>query len=142
MATINISIPDELQDHMERFKLDWPSVALAAFRQVVMIETYKERGDLDIEGIVRLRASRGEQGAYEEADGVADGRQWALSFAEYDELKRVASIRGKAAPWGEALFRLIGEAGWYDEQLFGERDRSGAYAAGFVKGAGEVFDKV
>ena len=79
--------------------------------------------------------------------GFTDGREWATEMASFREAKNVAGLRGSV---GDLTVSVIWQAANPDlteaefwEQACGpdyEGDVNDAYAEGFLRGVGEVYD--
>ena len=143
MARMNISIPDELKASMDKLSINWSAIAQDSFTHAVEIAKLQESNmELDA-GIARLRESKKRNSEREHADGVADGKQWALDCAEYDDLKGCAATLDLAENNGDAasyLFGLIQERGLDIDQ--GAREIEDDYALGFLEGAVQVYRQV
>ena len=92
-------------------------------------------------GLVRLRASRGNQTEHDRAKGVALGKDWALNQAEFEEVSRVVKlaeshqqITAKAVNWA-----ICDNDQYNIEDMFDDSNAPDAMAEGFVEGATAIF---
>ena len=154
MARMNISVPDTLYEKMKAFDhLNWSSVAARAFEAQIKMEKSKEVS-MEEASFERLRASRDQVGASNEAAGVVAGKVWALRHATYADLERVISLDLSnvddpsqaaylvgAAILGEKPLneRLLGE---HMFEVLGRQKPSVAEINGFIAGAIEVYANV
>ena len=104
-------------------------------------------------GIERLRASKKQNSEREHAEGVKFGKEWALEHADYDELQRVSVLResnnGEEVE-GYHLTLAINDDGDPNnseieetmDRVIGVEYPSISMVAGFIEGAGEIFDEV
>lgn len=145
MATrINLSIPNELKERMDRMNdVNWSKVAQETFEMKVQINELKGNDMAETAGIERLRASKKTNTEREEAEGIVLGKQWALESASYDELVKVAAMFG-AEPNADTLASACGYDDTYQcmHTLFDDSEPSCGLLEGFIKGATEVFRKV
>lgn len=159
MARLNISIPDELKDAMDQIDYNWSGAAQVAFTRVLEIERLKKEGkDMDA-GLMRLRDIKNADSEREKAEGFADGQNYALEHADYDELENITrwheSIKANSEQsnavgllnnWLEiwANERSI----FYPSKSASQSGRSSFsdvgvnYAFGFYEGAASVFTKI
>ncbi len=139
MARMNISIPDDLKTRMDQVDLNWSSVAQEAFTSALEIATLKEQAMNTEAGISRLRTSKKANFEMEAAKGVAEGKQWALEEAEYEDVERIAGLTDRIEDEGDAKELLIeATTDDYGRGMFDD-DISDGYAEGFIKGVAEVF---
>lgn len=151
MARINLSIPDELKEQMDTFPDEnWSRVAQEAFATHLLITQLKGT-DMQAAGIERLRASKRTNSEREHAEGVELGKEWALNYAEYQDLEAVAklgeSIGGEWCAPGAAFHVLeaIGADGnSYEDtvNMFETDEPSDELIEGFIQGAAEIFAHV
>ena len=159
MARLNISISDELKDAMDQIDYNWSGAAQVAFTRVLEIELLKKEGkDMDA-GLMRLRDIKNADSEREKAKGFADGQNYALEHADYDELENLASWHEsiKANREQDTAVELLNN--WLDiwaneRSIFYPSasaskashsscsDVSVNYAFGFYEGAASVFSKV
>jgi hypothetical protein len=150
-ARINLSIPDELKERMDKFPdINWSRAAQDSFETQINIHELKEKNMTTEAGLARLRASKKTNTEREEAEGIATGKAWAIDQADYDELRRVAALsesdtEENAISLATAI--MGDEQSWRDaaecmESLFGAKEPSDDLIAGFIQGAAEVFDEV
>ena len=95
----------------------------------------------DQEGIERLRESKLEIASRDDGDGVAMGKKWALNYAAFDELERVADLDVSQQITTDDVRCAIASEDWRDCNPFGDK-LNDDIAAGFVKGAIEVLSQV
>lgn len=92
MARMSIYVPDALKATMDEFgDANWSGVAQRAFEDEINQQSWRKDGTMET-AIERLRASKA---AYVQAtvgDGKDTGRHWAMTSAEYSELRRLASL--------------------------------------------------
>lgn len=153
MARINLSIPDETKEQMDKFPSEnWSKVALEAFLTRIKLLKIQEV-DMDAAGLERLRASRASNGEREYAEGVQQGKRWALHKAQYDELKRVADLADvefdvTARDLGAAVMDELDVSSANEglEYAFSQEFRiawpSDERVNGFIEGATAVFNEV
>jgi hypothetical protein len=140
MATLNISLPDELKSRMDQVKgVKWSRVASEAFEIEVRIRTMDTE---NIENaIVRLKASQAKCSKTDFADGRNDGQSWAKEDAEWSELVKMSRIPEQSRNLDGLWTALKDAFDWekeYEmlEQLFGMDSKpTEAYVAGFIEGA-------
>jgi hypothetical protein len=151
MATLNISLPDDLKERMERVSgVKWSRVAAEAFEREVKSRTL-EGTDMTA-AIERLKASRAKSEENDRQSGIEAGKAWAMREAEWDVLCTVACLdeddpnceEGAGfGLWG--ILHKQGYEGRYLAELFGCEgldDLSDASAAGFIIGARLVKEEV
>jgi hypothetical protein len=150
-ARINLSIPDELKERMDKLAdVNWSKVAQDSFETQIIIYELKEKNMTTAAGLQRLRASKKTNTQREEAEGIAAGKKWAIEHAEYDELMRVSNLDTSneinSMELAQAVINDDGASGqevvWCLERLFGATEPSVDLIAGFVQGAREVFREV
>lgn len=90
MATLNISLPDDLKARMDSAGANWSAIARRAF-ELHLNSTARTEGDMDA-AIARLRASKQKIEEKERPEWTELGRKWAMDEAEYDELRRMAEL--------------------------------------------------
>ncbi|MEF8709527.1 MAG: hypothetical protein V5B38_11845 [Candidatus Accumulibacter propinquus] len=122
------------------------------------VEINKLKGlNMQAAGIERLRASKQQNTEREHAEGVNLGKNWASEDAEYDQLQRVATLRGDYRTDGKMYCSMFAKAidgmdedyqpRWDEiqetmEQVLDTKIPSDDMVRGFVEGAGEVFDLI
>lgn len=153
MARINLSIPDGVKERMDGHPgVNWSQAATEFFSaKLNEIESTKEVMNMT-DAIARLKASKAKYEDETKAQGHNDGVEWAMKYAEYDELcrlskhyEKVESGVGGAKPVERnAELEHIVTDHKYDIELFDESAPIDApsYLAGFVAGALEVFSEV
>lgn len=91
MATLNISLPDELKMRMDATNENWSAIARRAFE--LQLKSTMSIGDDDMNAVIeRLRASKQKIEEEQRPVWIEGGRKWAMEAAEYDELERVAQL--------------------------------------------------
>lgn len=151
MARINLSIPDETKEQMDRFTGEnWSKVAQDAF--VTRLNILKLKGiDMEAAGIERLRASKAKNAEREYAQYFEEGKQWALESAEYDEARRVADLDdvGDCFTADSVVASILGDLGIDShlrrvtkETIFGTLEPSDEAVSGFVAGVTAVINQV
>jgi N-methylhydantoinase B/oxoprolinase/acetone carboxylase alpha subunit len=156
MARINLSIPDDMKVRMDQsLEENWSAVAKEAFAHRLEINKLKG-SDMQAQaaGIERLRASKQKNTEREHAEGVNLGKKWAIEYAEYDQLRRVANLRERYRTDGEMDSSLLtlaindydqlssGDIAEMMDEVLDTQKPSDSMVVGFVEGAGEVFDCV
>lgn len=157
MARIGIYIPDELKARMDQVEhVNWSATAQRAFEVEVNLKEVLMSTEDSV--VARLRASKVKEDEAEQVAGRKIGQKWARDWAEYGELKRVATYQH----WDETpeevypsqLLCLIfavddrREIDTSDERelwqllLDREVEPEPAWVEGFVEGVGEVWDEV
>jgi len=143
MASLNLSLPDDLKERMSAANLNWSALAKEAFINALDIEDMKATGKIREAGIARLRESKRKNTEREHAEGAAAGREWALDAAEYDDLKPVADLADEERDdVADALCHTLHEASYDIEACLGTINPSEAFAEGFVAGVAEVLAEV
>lgn len=148
MARVNLSIPDELKEAMDKIVgVNWSEVARQVFDREV--RKRKRIEGMDKNSIVeRLKATYEDQKEAEIDNGRRAGERWAAEKAEFTELKELERIDDDAA---EALFHWS-----FDDTVFERWDREDfwesakvklgdvtpAFCEGFVEGAMDVWNSV
>lgn len=149
MARINLSIPDELKSRMDTLNLNWSAIAQTAFSNAIQTAALKdfsadERCLFTDVGLFRLRELKAQNVQVQYAEAIHEGRQWALHIAEYEDLRLLAALRDVIAEKGNAAryfnewdssCEVRGGRAWVNAD-------NDAWAEGFIKGAGEIFDLV
>lgn len=113
MATLNISLPDELKMRMDANHENWSAIARRAF-ELQLNSTMKVGADME-SVIERLRASKQKIEQEQRPEWTKEGREWAMEFAEYDQLQRAAKLANEVANFPDAdellaaLFLAINE---------------------------------
>lgn len=151
MATIRLSLPDEVAQEMDEFKehsssrINWSAIALDAFRDYMNSNrTYGENMEEVRERLLSSKAR------YEKElldSGLEHGREWAKSFAEYEELERLSKAEDTPECFPD-LFGLVSPGGDGDDygefirltvgENLQEFDKE-AFCKGFANGATEIF---
>jgi hypothetical protein len=146
MATMNISLPDELKERMEGIAgVKWSRVAAEAFEREVNSRTLK--GNDMQAAIERLKTSRVKVEETDRQSGIECGKSWAMKDAEWDQLVAVAELDEASLSAG-LLFQQLAEFGYDDDEacsVFAKSDDeevSDAEAVGFVIGARMVKEAV
>jgi hypothetical protein len=150
----NVSIPADLERRMrecsDAHKVNWSQVAARAFEEELRYFEIRTKGDGKMSSTVeRWKRDFEEDQKAGREQGFTDGREWAAETATFKEARRVAALRGRVlddtpdAIWRAACpeDNLAHHEFW--EQVTGpdyETDVDDAYAEGFLKGVGEVFD--
>lgn len=150
MARINLSIPDETKEQMDRFAGEnWSKVAQDAF--ATRLNILKLKGiDMEAAGIERLRASKAKNSEREYAQYFEEGKRWALNEAEYDEAKSVAELNDVGAFTADSVIAsILGDLNMdgylrrmKKEDIFGQHEPSDSAVDGFVAGVAAVFEKI
>jgi hypothetical protein len=163
-----VSVPTDLKDRMAQYPdVNWSRIAVLAFEAELgrIASSKKEQHMTDV--IQRLKASKSKSMSESRQRGLADGKEWATRFAEFDNLTRLAMGRemcpnpddyleslktaaGDRRTGGEVFAQQVMGIESYDEaaeQLFGEDYDMGLltnheYLYGFACGALEVWDQV
>lgn len=147
MARISVSVPDEMKAEMDSlgYRVNWSGVAQAAFDLEIQRCRWPKEPDMS-DVIERLKASKTEFEAREQAEGQQDGRKWAMDKADYEELQTVAGMElwRFQSPFWSAFDRLLGlddraDSFWTD---WDPKKPSDPYVQAFVEGAGEVWSEV
>ena len=141
-ARINLSIPDELKERMDKLNgVNWSRVAQEAFETKSTICELRGQNMNQEAGLVRLRASRGNHAQHDRAKGVELGKDWALNQAEFEEVSRVVNLmEGKQQITANAVNWAICDNDQYNlEDVFDDANASDAMAEGFVEGAKAIF---
>jgi hypothetical protein len=141
-ARINLSIPDELKERMDKLtNVNWSKVAQEAFETKSTIVELRSQNMNQEAGLLRLRASRGNQTEHDRAEGLALGKDWALNQAEFEEVSRVVKLaEGEQQITAEAVNWAICDNDQNNfEDVFDDANASDAMAEGFVEGAKEIF---
>src|SRR5215212_4053502 len=108
MATVTISLPDDLKTRMEHVeRVNWSETAGLAFEAAVAHPVARKEPTMD-PVIERLRTSKGKYAVSQLAEGEKAGREWAEMHAEYEELERISKIN----PDEEGVLEALVEA-WY-----------------------------
>lgn len=151
MARINISIPDELKEKMDKWvNENWSSVAQDEFNRHIKLLEIKEV-DMTEAQLERLRQSRDKHYQKSHAEGVELGKEWALNSADFDEIERVVDmangINAVIDAGGEINFiSELTEALQYGdaeiEEIFGTRTPSDEAIEGFIEGVLEIKDAI
>ncbi|MGR9055505.1 hypothetical protein ACU8NH_06255 [Rhizobium leguminosarum] len=159
MATLNISLPDELKMRMDATNENWSAIARRAFE--LQLKSTMSIGEDDMNTVIeRLRASKQKIEEEQRPEWIEDGRKWAMGTAEYDELERVAQLAEQLdaeamdPPDAGALFRALCEAIYEDadgysreelaEQLTGDARRWPSYdqLCWYLEGVQQVWNEV
>lgn len=159
MATMNISLPDELKARMDddRRQMSWSAIARNAF-ELELKSTRETGGDMSAV-IERLRASKQKMEEEQRPEWVERGRQWVMDYAEYEEARQVAELAAevrkmRGLPDAYNLMGLLYTAIYEDEparsdvaelaeQLFrSERIPSSVQLCWFLGGVEEVWDEI
>ncbi|ULR43632.1 hypothetical protein [Rhizobium sp. K102] len=157
MATLNISLPDELKMRMDATNENWSAIARRAFE--LQLKSTMSIGDNDMNTVIeRLRASKQKIEEVQRPGWIEEGRKWAMETAEYDQLERVAQLAEldaeAMAPDAGALFRALCEAIYEDgdgylreelaEQLTGDARRWPSYdqLCWYIEGVQQVWNEV
>jgi hypothetical protein len=99
-ARTTISIPAGLKAQMEAVDVpvNWSAVACAAFKQK-LAEIITRKGPRDMGDVIaRLRASKQRRADERYQKGFADGRQWAETKAEAEDLERIELFWQQSEP--------------------------------------------
>ncbi len=94
MPKMSIYVPDEMKARIDEAgdRANWSGIAQRAFGvELNHLESVKEIGSMT-DVIERLRASKEKNAEASINDGRKAGRNWAMRWAEYDALKRVAAL--------------------------------------------------
>ena len=148
MARMNISIPDNLKERMDKYPaINWSQTAGEAFlKKLNETELTIEVRDMT-NAIARLKASKAEFEEQSETEGYQAGIEWAMKFAEYRQLQRLnehlkayATSSLSGIPESRGGFENIVGTGGYD--VFEDDDPdTPSFVQGFTNGAWEVFQK-
>ncbi|WP_374277941.1 hypothetical protein [Azonexus sp.] len=149
MARINLSIPDELKSRMDTLNLNWSAIAQTAFSNAIQTAALKDFSEdeqclVTEVGLLRLRELKAQNVQLQYAEAIQEGRQWALHIAEYEDLRLLARLRDVITEKGNAA-KYFND---WDSSCEGRGGRAwvsadnDAWAEGFIKGAGEIFDLV
>jgi hypothetical protein len=150
LARVNLYIPDELKARMDAVgdAVNWSDAARPGIVAVLTMFEHRRNGNMRT-AIERLRASKAQSQKLDEAAGKDDGRKWAESEGEYDELLRISKIELGS----DAAYENLRAAIDFDQELtveefnnavFGDErpNLSEAYLDAFIEGAQEFFDEV
>lgn len=96
---MSVSVPEELKQRMEGYRVNWSAVACEAFEQRLM---YYEN-DLD-EVIGRLRRSKIENTTEAYEEGRNEGKLWAETTADFSDLKALG--RAVRTEYGLSIFEV------------------------------------
>jgi len=100
MATLNISLPDELKMRMDATNENWSAIARRAFE--LQLNSTMKVGE-DMEAVIeRLRASKQKIEQEQRPEWTKEGREWAMYFAEYDQLQRIVKLANEVANFPDA----------------------------------------
>lgn len=148
MVKINISLPDELKERMDKLKdsasVNWSRVAAHAFD----LEVKSKGVDMSDATMERLRASREQYTIAAHAKGAEAGKRWAVNKAAWENVLAVVALEGGAGV--EDLRHVFLELGYEHEDfaaVFGREARDVApitddEARGFIEGVTLVHDEV
>ncbi|MGE0182084.1 MAG: hypothetical protein AB7F91_14505 [Parvularculaceae bacterium] len=151
MTRKNISIPDELEAEMQRIQgVNWSRIAQDAFTAAVAQWKIRNKEVMDMEAVAtRLKESKKTYEAELEAEGTADGKEWASENADYGEMQRMLSDRFQHAEDPHDIAECISpseHAGDFWQRIAGDdyelKVSEPAYVNGFVNGAMGVFKEV
>src|SRR5271166_4530430 len=109
MPRITLYVPNDLKAGMDEAgeALNWSALAQRAFREAILNRSVR-RSPKDMTSVVeRLRASKERIEARDHEAGQAQGREWAETAAEYDELKRVAESDIDNADYGGSALQWL-----------------------------------
>lgn len=127
---------------------NWSEVAREAFERQLNLHKFKNATTIE-KVVERLRASKAAQERDDELQGRTDGQNWALKYASYRDLKRIANLDldetegGYASQFDRALGRSgtdWGASFWNDGDF--QTAPANAYVEGFTDGAREVWEQV
>jgi hypothetical protein len=145
MATMNISLPDDLKERMETVTgVKWSHVAADAFEREVKARTLKG-GNMQA-AVERLKASRDAFRDSSRQEGIESGKLWAMDEAEWGELEAICGIDETASELEWSDFCVAGDyvdgqivAGWFglDDRLPNPQELEG-----FIIGARLVKNEV
>jgi len=150
MANMNISVPDELKERMDKLKgsapVNWSRVAAQAFDLEVRSRTLEVTEMA--EAIERLRAKREQYEQKVRAEGVEAGKMWALQKADWEDIVAVVAMSDDASV--NDLYHVLSDQCFGEEdfaRLFGREAHqigliSNEEAQGFVEGVKLVHDEV
>ena len=121
--------------------VNWSRVAQEAFETKSTILELRGQNMNEEAGLVRLRASRGNQAEHERAEGVVLGKDWALNQAEFEEVCRVVKLaEGDQQITAKAVNWAICDSDQHNlEDVFDDENASDAMAEGFVEGATAIY---
>src|SRR5262245_6082913 len=93
MATMNISLPDELKARIDADDrhVSWSAVARDAFE--LELRSAMKRSENDMTATIeRLKISKQKLEQAQRPQWLEMGRDWAMNRAEFDELERVTEL--------------------------------------------------
>jgi hypothetical protein len=91
MPRVTLYVPDELKGRMDAVgeAINWSAVAQAAFSEAVAVHNLRKDPTNMDELVARLRASKERIAERDLVTGREDGKEWATTSAELDELERI-----------------------------------------------------
>lgn len=148
MPRVTVYVSDELKSRMDAAgaALNWSAIAQSAFGEAVAAHHLRKDPTNMDELVARLRTSKQRVIERDRTRGHENGKDWAVTRAEYDELERINSYEGDYNL--DVLRGLIGlnQRDWKSFlKNYGSVDGvrpSDHWAQGFIKGAAEVFRSV
>jgi hypothetical protein len=160
MATMNISLPDELKARMDDDprQSSWSAVARKAFELELRSAMKLEDNDMTAT-VERLRASKEKIEQEQRPIWLGMGREWAMKHAEFDELERVTAL-AESEGWMSTddaheqictLYEAVHDEAAHDirdverfalKMFERERTPSSSQLDWFVEGAAEIGDEV
>ncbi len=154
MPRMSIYVPDELKVGMDEIgdRENWSAIAQSAFSRIVQIRQPME--DEQMESVIqRLRGTRIVEEDRLRAEGIKEGRDWAMNHATFGQLERVGEIDTDDIDEQDATYTLTCAAAGERldgneqqdmlEQMFGpHKVILGSRVIGFVEGAQEIWEQV
>jgi hypothetical protein len=151
VATINISIPDQLKARMEASgeKTNWSEVARVAFSYRVAANELRKEPTME-KVVERLRASKAQRLEELNVEAEQAGREWASTKAEYHELEALAKVHQQIDITLDIVYATLDPEKEMSAKEFTEYLDLGNvreseledYIGPFVDGAVEVFHEV
>ncbi|WP_156446598.1 MULTISPECIES: hypothetical protein [Hyphomicrobiales] len=147
---MSIYVPDDMKERMDQAgELNWSGIAQAAFASAMVTNSFQKEPVME-DVIERLRASKAEYEQFETTEGSRAGREWAMKFAAYPDLKAMGEMDLDSyygdEPLHHVVDRHLGHDGDRDESLFFDHDTrkmaGDEYVKAFVAAAAEVWQEV
>jgi post-segregation antitoxin (ccd killing protein) len=141
---MNISVPDELAEQVRTLKIPISETCQRALRKAVEDAQTADALLSDIEAVAaRLRGTIADEDREQHEEGRQDGIKWAKKYATARELEDMASYDGRGGDFQDdhslvAFMTDKNRANVVSVKL----DVEEPYGAGFVAGAGEVWNAV
>jgi hypothetical protein len=152
MARINISIPDETKEKMDKLTgTNWSKIALESFTRHLQLIELKEVNMTESQ-LERLRQSRDNYKERSNTEGVVLGKEWALN-SEFEDVEQVAALADQTFSEDDIQYYLAkallnddslssNEIKEQMEEIFGTRNPSYEAIEGFIEGVVEVMKQI